>query len=242
MLILPAIDLLGGKVVRLVEGKRDQATVYSDSPGDVAAAFVEAGAHRIHVVDLDGAFAGRRENIAAVAAILATGVSVELGGGVRDTETCRRLLEEGVDLVVVGTMAARDPEAFAALDPDLLSQLVVAVDARDGLVFTEGWDRATGLDALALGRRMAAAGVAGVLYTDIARDGRGVGPNVEASARMAAALSPTPVIASGGIGSLDDLRALSRAGLPQAVVGRALYEGAFTLAEAMAAATATVRS
>ena len=238
MIIYPAIDLLGGKVVRLREGRRAEATVYSDSPGDVARGFLDAGASRIHVVDLDGAFAGRRENLAAVEAIRRTGARVQLGGGVRDVETCARLLGAGVDRVIVGTLAARDPEGFAALDPALLACVVVAVDARDGKVFVEGWDVPTGIDALGLAERMARAGVAGILYTDIARDGTGRGPNVEATARMARALGTTEVMASGGIGSLGDLRVLAAAGVPAAVVGRALYEGVFTLPEAMAAGAA----
>ncbi len=237
MLVIPAIDLLGGKVVRLVEGRRDRATVYSDAPGDVARAFVDAGARRIHVVDLDGAFSGRRENILAVQQILAAGAQVQVGGGVRDLDACARLLDAGAAWVVVGTLAARDPGAIAHADPALAARLVVAVDARDGRVYVEGWDQPTGLDALELARTFAAR-VAGVLYTDIARDGTGRGPNVDATARMARALAPLPVIASGGIGALDDLRALAAAGVPACVVGRALYEGAFTVADALAAGRA----
>ncbi len=241
MRIYPAIDLLGGKAVRLREGRRDEATVYSDAPEEVARGFLDAGAARIHVVDLDGAFSGRRENRLAVERILATGARVQLGGGIRDLDTCRRLLADGVERVVVGTLAARDPAALSAAagtgrdpgDAGFLSHLVVAVDARDGRVFVEGWDVATGLDAFELATTVAGAGVAAVLYTDIARDGTGHGANVESTARMARALSPTEVIASGGIASLDDLAALARAGVPAAVVGRALYQGAFTLRQAI---------
>jgi phosphoribosylformimino-5-aminoimidazole carboxamide ribotide isomerase len=237
MLIIPAIDLLGGNVVRLVEGRRDRATVYSDAPGAVAREFVRAGAERIHVVDLDGAFSGRRENLLAVQKICDAGAPVQLGGGVRDLETAARLLAAGVGWAVVGTLAARDPEAILRADPALAARLVVAVDARDGRVFVEGWDQPTGLDALELARKLAPR-VGGVLYTDIARDGTGRGPNVDATARMARALAPLVVIASGGVGSLDDVRALRDAGVPACVVGRALYEGAFTLADALEAAQA----
>jgi phosphoribosylformimino-5-aminoimidazole carboxamide ribotide isomerase len=236
MLIIPAIDLLGGKVVRLVEGRRERATVYAESPGEVARQFVAAGAARLHVVDLDGAFSGRRENIFAVQHIVAAGVPVQLGGGVRDLVTARRLVEEGVARVVVGTAAVKQPELIRTLCAELPGRVVVAVDARDGRVAVEGWSEATAVDAFQLASEMAGAGAAAILYTDIARDGTGAGPAVEASARLARQLHPTPLIASGGIGALADVRALAQAGVPEAVVGRALYEGAFTLAEALAAA------
>ncbi|HEY7956570.1 MAG TPA: 1-(5-phosphoribosyl)-5-[(5-phosphoribosylamino)methylideneamino]imidazole-4-carboxamide isomerase [Polyangia bacterium] len=238
MLILPAIDLLDGKVVRLVEGRRDRATIYSDEPGEVARRFVAAGARRLHVVDLDGAFAGRRENRTAVKAILAAGAEVQVGGGVRELATCERLLDEGAHAVVLGTAAVKNPELVSELCARLPGRVIVAVDARDGKVAVEGWAEATALDAFELARASAGRGAAAILYTDIARDGTGVGPNVEASARLSRALAPLPLIASGGIGTLDHLRALAQAGVPQAVVGRALYEGAFTVEEALAAAVA----
>jgi phosphoribosylformimino-5-aminoimidazole carboxamide ribotide isomerase len=235
MLIIPAIDLLGGKVVRLVEGKRESATVYSDDPAAVARGFVAEGAERLHVVDLDGAFSGKRENNVAVQQILAMGARVQLGGGVRDLDTCKRLLDEGVHRVVVGTLAARDPDAFLAADPELLARVIVAVDARGGRVFVEGWDRETAIDAAVLAGKLARR-TAGVLYTDIERDGRGAGPNFARSATLARAIAPVELIASGGIGRLDDLRALRDAGVPACVVGRALYENKFTLAQAIEAA------
>lgn len=235
MLIIPAIDLLGGKVVRLVEGKRESATVYSDDPAAVARGFVAAGAERVHVVDLDGAFSGRRENYIAVQQILATGARVQLGGGVRDLDACRRLVDEGVYRVVVGTMAAKDPDAFLAGDPALLAKIIVAVDAREGRVMVEGWDRETAVDAMVLAGKLARR-AAGVLYTDIERDGRGLGANVVRSAQLARAIAPVELIASGGIAALHHLRALRDAGVPACVVGRALYENKFTLAQAMEAA------
>ena len=236
MIILPAIDLLGGRVVRLREGRREEATVYSERPGEVAARFAAEGAERIHVVDLDGAFAGRRENREAVARILASGARVQLGGGVRDLDTCAALVEAGVDRVVLGTAMVKSRAMVEAACARWPGRVVVAVDARDGRVAVEGWAEATAIEAGALAREAAAAGCAAILYTDIARDGTGRGPNVPATARLAAALAPVEVIASGGIASLDDLRALAAAGVPAAVVGRALYEGAFTYAEASAAA------
>ncbi len=235
MLIIPAIDLLGGKVVRLVEGRRASATVYSDSPADVARAYRDAGAKRLHVVDLDGAFSGRAENRRAVSEIVALGLPLQLGGGVRDLATCERLLLEGVRQVVVGTIAVKQPELFRDILDTLPGRVIVAVDARDGKVAVEGWAEATTVDAFDLAAESAEAGAAASLYTDIARDGTQTGPNVEASGRLARVLHPTPVIASGGIGTLAHLRSLAQAGVPQAVVGRALYEGAFTLAEALAA-------
>ncbi len=234
MLIIPAIDLLGGRVVRLVEGKRDRATTYSDKPGEVARAFRDAGAQRIHVVDLDGAFSGRPENRRAVSEIVAVGLPVQLGGGVRDLATCERLVREGVRQVIIGTLAVKQPDLFHDILEALPGRVIVAVDARDGKVAVEGWAEATTVDAFDLAAESVEAGAAGILYTDISRDGTGVGPNVEASGRLARVLHPTPVIASGGIGSLDHLRQLALAGVPQTVVGRALYENAFTLAEALA--------
>ncbi len=235
MVIIPAIDLLDGKVVRLIEGRRDRVTVYSDPPGELARRYLDAGAHRIHVVDLNGAFSGARENDAALDAILQAGASVQLGGGVRDAATAWALLRRGIDAAVIGTWAARHAEAFVREDPELLAQLIVAVDARDGRVHVQGWDQATDLDAQELAVTVAKAGVAGVLYTDIARDGTGHGPNVAVSAALAGAIAPVELIASGGIGSLDDLRALAQARVPATVVGRALLEGAFTLQQALAA-------
>jgi phosphoribosylformimino-5-aminoimidazole carboxamide ribotide isomerase len=233
VLIIPAIDLLGGKVVRLVEGKRERATIYSDSPGDVARKFRDAGAKRLHVVDLDGAFTGRPENRRAVGEIVSAGLPVQLGGGIRDLHTCERLVNEGVRQVVAGTIAVKDPDLLHEILETLKGRVIVAVDARDGKVAVEGWMESTEVDAFDLAAEMVEAGAAAILYTDIARDGTGEGPNVTASGKLARVLHPTPVIASGGIGSLAHLQELARAGVPQAVVGRALYENKFTLEEAL---------
>jgi phosphoribosylformimino-5-aminoimidazole carboxamide ribotide isomerase len=160
---------------------------------------------------------------------------VQLGGGVRDLETCARLLAEGVDRVVVGTLAAKDPDAFLAADAALLARVIVAVDARDGRVHVEGWQRETAIDAAALAGKLARR-VAGVLYTDIARDGTGFGPNFLLTGRLARAIAPVELIASGGIGELEHLRKLRALDVPACVVGRALYENKFTLAQAIEAA------
>jgi phosphoribosylformimino-5-aminoimidazole carboxamide ribotide isomerase len=235
MLIVPAIDLLGGNVVRLYKGKRDSAKVYSNAPDETARAFVAAGAKRVHVVDLDAAF-GDGDNRAAIAAIAATGAEVQAGGGVRDLAAARALLDGGARAIVLGTSAVKQPELVQALCRELPGRVIVAVDAHGDKVAVEGWAEKTDIDAGDLAARAVEWGAAAILYTDIARDGTGVGPNVEATARLARVLHPVPVIASGGIGSLEHLRALALAGVPQAVVGRALYENKFTLGEALDAA------
>jgi phosphoribosylformimino-5-aminoimidazole carboxamide ribotide isomerase len=238
VLVIPAIDLLGGCAVRLTQGRREDATVYDRAPWEVAARFAAQGATRLHVVDLDGAFAGRPENTAAVARILAAapGLAVQVGGGVRDRATIDRLLGEGARFVVLGTAAVRDAALLGAACAAHPGRIIVALDARDGKVALAGWTEGTALAAAAVGRAARAAGAAAVLCTDIARDGMRTGPNVAATAALAAALAPLPVIASGGVGALADLVALRDAGVEAAIVGRALYEGAFTVAEAIAAA------
>jgi phosphoribosylformimino-5-aminoimidazole carboxamide ribotide isomerase len=235
MLILPSIDLLGGNVVRLYKGKRDMATVYSNAPAEIARGFVAGGAKRVHVVDLDAAF-GTGENRAVLRAIAAAGAEIQVGGGVRDLAAARALLDAGAHAIVVGTSAVKQPELVQALCAELPGRVVVAVDAHDQKVAVEGWNEATDIEAADLAARAVGWGAASILYTDITRDGTGVGPNVEATARLARVLHPVPVIASGGIGTLEHLRALALAGVPQSVIGRALYENKFTLAEAFEAA------
>jgi phosphoribosylformimino-5-aminoimidazole carboxamide ribotide isomerase len=234
VIVIPAIDLLGGHVVRLVEGRREQATVYSDRPGEVARRFVDGGATRLHVVDLDGAFAGRPVNRAAIDAILAAGVPVQVGGGLRDYAACEAAIVAGARFIVLGSAVTRDPDLFERACATL--PVIAAVDARDGKVAVAGWTEQTAADAFEVAREAVEHyGAAGVLYTDITRDGKRVGPNVEASAQLARALAPAEVIASGGVGTLDHLRALAAAGVPACVVGRALYEGVFTVEEAIVA-------
>jgi len=235
MLILPSIDLLGGNVVRLYKGKRESAKVYSNAPAEIARGFVQAGARRVHVVDLDAAF-GDGDNRAAISAIAATGAEVQAGGGVRDLAAARALLDAGCAAIVLGTSAVKQPELVEALCKELPGRVVVAVDAHGDKVAVEGWVEKTDIEASDLAARAVEWGAAAILYTDITRDGTGVGPNVESTARLARALHPVPVIASGGIGSLDHLRALALAGVPQSVIGRAIYEHVFTLGEAFEAA------
>ncbi len=241
MQIFPAIDLLGGAAVRLEQGRRESAKVYSRAPWEVATRFAAAGAPRIHVVDLDAAFTRRAEapadNHATLRRIVeAAGVEVETGGGVRTLDDCRRLFDLGVGYVVLGTVAVKDPALVEAACQRWPGRLVVAVDARAGQVSVEGWTEDTGADAVEVGLQMARAGAAAVLYTDIGRDGMRGGPNLEATRRLAERLRPCPVIASGGVAVLDDLDALVPTGATAVVVGKALYERTFTIEEALARA------
>jgi phosphoribosylformimino-5-aminoimidazole carboxamide ribotide isomerase len=235
VIVVPAIDLLGGKAVRLRAGRREDATVYHEDPSAVAAQFARAGASRIHVVDLDGAFAGVRQHAGVVQKIVAAGVPVQLGGGVRDAAAVDAVLAAGAALVVLGTAAVKDPAFVERACAEHRGRVVVAVDARDGHVAVEGWTETSSVDAVELARRAAGWGAAKILYTDVSRDGLRGGPNVAATARLQQALGDVPVIASGGIGALDDLRALAAAGVAECVVGRALYDGVFTLEEALRA-------
>jgi phosphoribosylformimino-5-aminoimidazole carboxamide ribotide isomerase len=233
MMVIPAIDLLGGAAVRLKAGRRDDATVYSTAPWEVAAGFAAGGAACLHVVDLDGAFAGERRHVDLLRRIVECGVPVQVGGGLRRAADVDAVLDGGAALAVIGTLAARAPAEAERICRDHPGRVVVAVDARAGKVAVAGWTETSSIDALDLARRAEGWGAARILYTDVDRDGLGGGPAVDATARLARALA-IPVIASGGIGRLADLRALRDAGVPMCVVGRALYDGAFTLAEALA--------
>ena len=235
MNIYPAIDLKDGRCVRLLRGEMSQATVFNEDPADQARAFEAAGFRWLHVVDLNGAFAGRPVNRAAVEAILAAiRLPVQLGGGVRDEATAQAWLEAGVRRVILGTLALREPETAKRLCARFPGRVAIGIDARDGRVAVEGWAEQSDVTAIDLARRFEDAGAAAVIYTDIERDGAMGGPNLEATARLADALS-TPVIASGGVSGLADLKALK--GIPRlegAIVGRALYDGRIAPAEALA--------
>jgi phosphoribosylformimino-5-aminoimidazole carboxamide ribotide isomerase len=237
MRILPAIDLLGGKAVRLHQGRYEESTVYDDDPPAVAKRF-RATVDAMHVVDLEGAKAGtpvQRERVRAIVDAFALG-SVQVGGGVRSREALEAYLELGARRVVLGTAAVKDPALVRVLARTHPGVVVLAVDAKNGFVATDGWTEVSAITAIDLVRALADVPIGAVLYTDVARDGTGSGPNVEATAALAAA-SPFPVIASGGVGSLAHLTALARiANVESAVVGRALYDGSFTLEEAVAAA------
>ncbi len=235
MKIIPAIDLLDGRAVRLREGRRDDVTIYREHPEELVGELCAAGASRIHVVDLDGAFDGARRHADVIARVCAAStVPVQVGGGIRDAATARAVLDAGAAAVVLGTAAIKAPDVVRALCEAFPGRVIVAVDARDGVVAVEGWVEASDVTAAELGARAAAWGAAALLYTDVARDGTGRGPNVAATAALAAAVT-IDVIASGGVATLDHLRALAAAGVPSVVVGRALYDARFTLAEAIAA-------
>jgi len=238
VIVYPAIDLKDGRCVRLVHGEMNSATVFNDDPAAQARSFAAAGAQWLHVVDLDGAFAGKPKNAAAVEAIVkATPVKVQLGGGIRDAATLEAWLGKGVARVVLGTAAVKNPNLVRDACRRWPGQVALGIDARGGKVAVEGWAETSAVAALDLARRFEDAGAAAIIYTDIDRDGALQGVNVDATAALARALK-TPVIASGGIASLDDLAALKVAGIPGAIVGRALYDGRVDLKSALALASA----
>lgn len=236
MKIVPAIDLRGGRTVRLVEGEADRETRYDLDPVEVALGFERDGAESLHLVDLDGAFAteggANRDVIRAIVSALT--IPVELGGGLRTEAAVDAALDAGARWAILGTLAVERFDLVEALAARHPGRIVVGIDARDGRVATRGWTDVTEVDAIELGKRAAAAGVERLVYTDIARDGRLEGPNVEATARIARETGLS-VTASGGVGSLDDLRRL-RTVVDSAIVGKALYERRFTLNEAIRAA------
>ena len=236
MLILPAIDLLGGKVVRLHRGSYDDVTVYDEDPVGRARAFRAAGAERLHVVDLDGARAGRCVQESTIRAIVAAfGAGVQVGGGVRAREAFESYVACGAERVVLGTAALREPEMVRALCKDFPRRVIVAVDAKGGMVATDGWTAVSSSRAVDVARSFADVPVGAILYTDVARDGTRAGPDVARTAELARETGLS-VIASGGIGSLDDLRALAvHPGIDAAVVGRAIYDRVFSVADAISA-------
>ncbi|MEL7098542.1 MAG: 1-(5-phosphoribosyl)-5-[(5-phosphoribosylamino)methylideneamino]imidazole-4-carboxamide isomerase [Pseudomonadota bacterium] len=235
MILYPAIDLKDGAAVRLVHGEMDSATVFNDDPAAQASAFVEAGCDWLHLVDLNGAFAGTPVNAAPVEAILkACPVPAQLGGGIRDMATIEGWLDKGLARVILGTVAVEDPGLVRDAARAFPGKVAVGIDARGGRVATKGWAEETDVIATDLARSFEDAGVAAIIYTDINRDGAMQGPNVEATAALADAVT-IPVIASGGVSSLADLTALKAQGsIAGAISGRALYDGAIDLAEALA--------
>jgi len=237
MILYPAIDLKDGKAVRLLRGDMERATVFNDAPEAQAAEFVAAGCECLHLVDLNGAFAGRPVNAAPVEAILRQArVPAQLGGGIRDMATIEAWLDKGLARVILGTVAVEDPALVRAAARAFPGQVAVGIDARGGRVATKGWAEATDVDATDLARSFEDAGVAAIIYTDIERDGAMQGPNVAATAALARAVE-IPVIASGGVSSMADLIALRDCGAPLdgAISGRALYDGALDLRAALAA-------
>lgn len=237
MIVFPAIDLKAGQVVRLAEGDMDRATVYGDNPAAQAEAFARAGAQYLHVVDLDGAFAGASINGDAVATVVASFPGkVQLGGGIRNRASVDRWLNLGVTRVVIGTAALEDPDFVREAAAACPGAIVVAVDARDGFVATKGWADVSTVSVAELGKRFEDAGVAALLFTDVGRDGLLKGCNVEATVALARQVA-IPVIASGGVAGMEDIHALvGQPGIEGVITGRALYDGRLDLAQALKAA------
>lgn len=238
MIVIPAIDLHKGRVVRLRRGDFNDVSVYSDDPAGVAMSFEEAGAGRIHVVDLDATLTGRIVNLDAIRAIRsAAGIEVELGGGIRGRDDALRAFDLGVDYVILGTVTTEDPEAALGLMETFPGRIAVGIDALGGRVAVKGWQELTEKTALEVARYYEPHGPAFIVYTDIFKDGMLTGPNIEAAASLARTLS-TPVIASGGVGSIEDIRSLAATGVIHGVItGRAIYEGRLDVRQAVLAAS-----
>jgi phosphoribosylformimino-5-aminoimidazole carboxamide ribotide isomerase len=237
MLIIPAIDLKDGKCVRLKQGAMDKVTVFSDDPAAMAAQWLKLGARRLHVIDLDGAAAGRPKNEQAIKAIVdAVGgkLPIQIGGGIRDLDTIEKLIDTGVGYVIVGTAAVKTPGFLHDACTAFPGRVMVALDAKDGKVAVDGWSKMTGHDVLDLAKKFQDYGVEAIIYTDIGRDGMLTGVNIAATVALAKELT-APVIASGGINGLDDIKALCKVqheGITGAITGRAIYEGKLDFAKA----------
>jgi len=239
--VIPAVDIRDGRCVRLFQGRLDQETVYFDRPADAARQWAGLGAELIHVVDLDGAFQGHPANFDHVAAIAReAAVPIEVGGGIRSGETVERYLGVGVERVVVGSRALREPEWLAGLCERFPGRIVAGVDARDGRVAIEGWAETSEVDAVSFARSLDGLGVRAVIFTDVATDGAMAGPNLGALRRLLDAVA-TPVVASGGIATLDHVRQVAALGVEGMIIGKALFAGAFSLPSAIAAARGAAR-
>lgn len=236
MIVIPAIDLKEGNCVRLEQGEMNRDTVFSDNPAEQALKWQEAGAELLHLVDLDGAFAGVPKNKAAIEAIIkAISIPAQLGGGIRDIATIEAYLSLGLSRVIIGTAAQRNPELVVEACKKFPGQIVVGIDAKNGMVAVQGWAELTDISAVDLARKFEDCGVAAIIYTDISRDGMMGGPNLEATKALAKAIS-IPVIASGGVSSLKDienLMAIEASGVTGAITGKAIYTGAINLREAI---------
>ena len=236
MLIIPAIDLKDGQCVRLRQGEMDDSTVFSDDPVATAQRWVDAGCRRLHLVDLNGAFAGKPMNGDAVTAIAARfpKLPIQIGGGIRSLDTIEHYVSAGVSYVIIGTQAVKEPRFVSEACKGFPGRIIVGLDARDGRVATDGWAEVSGLNATDLVKRFASEGVSAIVYTDIARDGMMGGVNIEATVDVAR-IGGLPVIASGGVASMDDVRALAEQRndrIAGVITGRAIYEGTLDLAEA----------
>ena len=239
MEIIPAIDLKGGKCVRLFQGRRDQGTIYSNRPWEVAQGWEEKGAGRLHVVDLDGAFFGRPIHEREIERIVRSiAIPVQVGGGLRNLEAMQRYLSMGVDRVILGTIAGRSPDLVREACSTFPSKVLVSIDSRDGKISVEGWSEATSIEAVHLAQRMEKEGVSGLIFTDIGRDGTERGLNFAQTRRLAESVS-IPVIAAGGVSDIRDIEALlpmEELGVVGVIIGKALYSGGIHLGEALALA------
>ncbi|TCV83716.1 1-(5-phosphoribosyl)-5-[(5-phosphoribosylamino)methylideneamino]imidazole-4-carboxamide isomerase [Sulfurirhabdus autotrophica] len=237
MLIIPAIDLKDGHCVRLKQGLMEEATVFSEDPGAMAQHWLDQGAKRLHLVDLNGAFAGKPINEAAIRSIVdvvGIDIPVQLGGGIRDLDTIARYLDNGITYVIIGTAAVKNPGFLHDACNAFPGHIIVGLDAKDGKVAVDGWSKVTGHDVVDLAKRFEGYGVEAIIYTDIGRDGMLSGVNIEATVKLAQALT-IPVVASGGITNLDDVHklcAVESEGIMGAITGRAIYEGTLNFAEA----------
>ncbi len=234
MLVIPAIDLKDGNCVRLLQGKKDAVTVYSNDPAKTAKRWASEGASLLHIVDLDGAFSGNQKNLEAIIKIReAVDITLEVGGGIRDVGNLLKLFSAGIDRVIIGTAAIEDPEFLAYSCDKYPGKVLIGIDARDGMVAIKGWEEVTKTTATELAKRLEMVGVAGIIYTDIKRDGMLSGPNIEATREMAENTG-IPVIASGGISRLEDIKNLMEIGnLWGAITGKAIYSGTLDLGEAI---------
>ncbi len=236
MIIIPAVDIRNGKCVRLLQGRKDAETVFSDDPSEMALRWVNQGAELIHVIDLDGAFEKHPVNTDAIKRILSrVSVPIQVGGGIRDETTVRMYVEMGVERVIIGTEAIRNPKFVQDICQAFPGKVVVGIDARNGYVAIEGWTETTGIKAIDLARKFEAFGVAAINFTDIYRDGMQTGPNIEETGRLAHCVS-IPVVASGGVSTIEDIKnllPLENKGVCGIITGKALYDGTLDLKEAI---------
>ena len=238
MLLIPAIDLKDGQCVRLRQGKMEDSTVFSDDPVAMAGRWVEAGTKRLHIVDLDGAFAGKPKNAGVIHDIASAypDIDIQIGGGIRDDDTIAAYLDAGVRYVIIGTQAVKEPHFVSEVCAEFPTHIIVGLDAKDGKVAVDGWSKLSKHDVIDMAQRFENDGVSAIVYTDISRDGMMQGVNVEATVKLAQAVK-IPVIASGGITNMDDIKALSAVedeGIMGAITGRAIYDGSIDLAECQA--------
>lgn len=236
MLLIPAIDLKDGQCVRLRQGRMDDTTIFSNSPVDMAERWVNAGARRLHLVDLNGAFEGKPVNGEVVRAVAEKfpDVPVQIGGGIRDAETVQAYIDAGVQYCIIGTKAVQEPQFVVELCQQFPGHIIVGIDAKNGMVATDGWAEVSSVSAIELAQQFEQAGVSAIVYTDIARDGMMTGVNVEETMKLAQSIS-IPVVASGGVTNMDDIKALCAVedqGIMGSILGRSIYEGTIDLAEA----------